>query len=115
MQADYPLHLLACEIELPLEPNPTILVPAIADALNLPLSPMEQQNYYNDSFVDDNGISAPRHCIKQAQQQSVVAAFILFGWPSQDCRNSCMAANKWDPVWLAIWCYFLVISLIAKK
>jgi hypothetical protein len=50
--------------------------------MNPPLSDAEQRHYNNDSFVNDNGISAPRHRIIQALQQSLVAAFILFGWPS---------------------------------
>jgi hypothetical protein len=98
VQADFPLHPLAATIQLPTEPDPASLAPAIADAMNPPLSDAEQRHYNNDSFVDDNGISAPRHRIVQALQQSLVAAFILFGWPSEDRRNSCMAADKWDPI-----------------
>jgi hypothetical protein len=68
IQADFPMHLLATDIDLPEPPDPLTLVPAIADAANLPLSLLEQENYNNDSFVDDNGISAPPHCIIKALQ-----------------------------------------------
>ena len=33
----------------------------------------------------------------KALHQSLVSAFILFGWPGQDRRNSCMSAEKWEP------------------
>jgi hypothetical protein len=98
IHALYPLHPLAANIQLPPEPDPTTLVPAIADALNQPLSIEEQQQFNNDSFVDDNGISAIRDRIVAALQQSLIAAFLLFGWPNDDRRASCMAADKWDPL-----------------
>ena len=56
---------------------------------------LEQQTYHNATFVDDNGVCAFRHKIVSALHQSLVAAFILFGWPWQDRRNSCMAEEKW--------------------
>ena len=95
---NFALHPQARDIEIPLPPTPGELTPAIADALNPPLSADEQQTYHNASFVDDNGICATRDRIVSALQQSLVAAFILFGWPWQDRRNSCMAADKWANV-----------------
>jgi hypothetical protein len=84
MHALYPLQPLAEHIELPAEPDPAILVPALADALNHPLSSVEQHQFNNDSFVDDNGISAIRERIVPALQQSLLSAFLLFGWPCDD-------------------------------
>jgi hypothetical protein len=94
----YPLQDLATSITLPESPGPGALTPAIADAKNPPLSPEEQQNFNNDSFVDDNGVTALRHNIIPALQQSLLAAFILFGWPTDDRRGSCIAPDKWDPL-----------------
>jgi hypothetical protein len=31
-----------------------------------------------------------------ALQQSLVATFIVFGWPWQDRQSSCMAGDKWE-------------------
>jgi hypothetical protein len=69
-------------------------MPALADSLNPPLSETEQANFQNASFVDDNGICAIASKIVRALQQSLISAFIVFGWPSDDRRSSCMAADK---------------------
>jgi hypothetical protein len=92
----YPTEQLAKTIILPPPPQVGDLTPAVADAKNPVLTPEEQANYHNASFVDDNGICATRERIVDALHQSLVAAFILFGWPSQDRRSSCMAADKWE-------------------
>jgi hypothetical protein len=93
---NYALHPQARDIKIPPAPDPSILTPAIADEMNPPLSEEEQQNYHNASFVDDNGVCAIRDRMVAALQQSLIAAFILFGWPENDRRNSCMAADKWE-------------------
>jgi hypothetical protein len=93
---DYPLHAMATNIILSPPPEPGDLTPAVADAENSPLSPTEKASFHNASFVDDNGVCATRSNIVPALHQSLVAAFILFGWPGEDRRNSCMAADKWD-------------------
>lgn len=58
----------------------------------------EHESFHNASFVDNNGICALRDHIVAALQQSLVPAFILFGWPWQDRHSSCMAADKWETV-----------------
>jgi hypothetical protein len=93
---NYPLHQLAATIEIPEPAEPEELTPAIADAIHRPLTMAEQQTYHNATFVDDNGICAIRNKIVSALHQSLVAAFILFGWPDQDRRSSCIAPEKWD-------------------
>jgi hypothetical protein len=98
LHTSYPLQDLAAQVKLPQPPSPTDLVPALADAKNPPLSPREQNQFHNDSFVDDNGVTALRHNIVPALQQSLLAAFILFGWPDNDRRGSCIAPAKWDPL-----------------
>jgi hypothetical protein len=95
LTSTYAIHPQAANIELPMSPELGTLTPAVEDTLNLPLSPEEQENYHNATFVDDNGIAATASRIINALQQSLVAAFILFGWPENDRRNSCMAADKW--------------------
>jgi hypothetical protein len=92
----YPIEKLAQTIILPPPPEAGDLTPAVADAKNPPLSLNEQASYHNASFVDDNGVCATSEKIVDALHQSLVAAFILFGWPSQDRRSSCMAADKWE-------------------
>ena len=42
-----------------------------------------------------NGVCAFTPDIKPALQQSLVSAFLVFGWPGDDRRNSCMAEEKW--------------------
>jgi hypothetical protein len=93
-----PLHLLTANITLPELPDPQDLTPAIPDAQNMPLSLVERENFNNDSFVDDNGVCAIQERIIPALQQSLSSASVLFGWPTQDRRGSCMAPDKWDPL-----------------
>ena len=92
----YPLEQLATEIILPPPPDPRDLSPAIADTMHGPMTAEEQACFHNASFVDDNGICATRENIVAALHQSLVAAFLLFGWPNDDRRSSCMAADKWE-------------------
>ncbi len=92
----YPLHPLAAAAELPPEPPPSSLVPAIADILNPVLTPLEAASHSNCCFVDDNGVAGLRSNIKQSLHKSVVSAFLLFGWPVNDRRSSCLAPDKWE-------------------
>ena len=70
----------------------------MADYLNPPLDNAEQEKFNNDSFVDSNGVLAYHDHIVPALQQSLLSAFVLFGWPSSNCWGSCIAPDKWDPV-----------------
>ncbi len=92
----YPLHPLAAAAILPTEPRPQDLIPAIADTFNPPLSLLEQASHSNSCFVDDNGVLALRSRIQSTLHNSIVAAFLLFGWPHDDRRNSCLAPDKWE-------------------
>jgi hypothetical protein len=98
LHLNQPLHALTQNLTLPEPPHSNDLTSAMTDALNLPLSLREQENFNNDSFVDDNGTCATSAPIIPALQQSLLSAFVLFGWPSQDCRGSCLTPNKWDPL-----------------
>jgi hypothetical protein len=92
----YPLHPLAAAAELPPEPAPGSLAPAVADSLNPTLTELEASSHSNCCFVDDNGVAGLRSTIKQSLHNSVVSAFLLFGWPDEDRRSSCLAPDKWE-------------------
>ena len=92
----YPLERMATDIKLPPPPKAKELYPAVGDAHHGPLTLNETASFHNASFMDDNGICATRERIVEALHQSLVAAFILFGWPSDDRHSSCMAADKWE-------------------
>jgi hypothetical protein len=60
------MHPLAAAACLPPEPMPHELAPALADAINQPMSALECASHSNSTFVDDNGILALRS--KSVQQ-----------------------------------------------
>ncbi len=93
----YPLHPLAAAAELPSAPLPASLTPAIADSLNPVLTPLEAASHSNCCFVDDNGVAGLRSNIQHSLHNSVISAFLLFGWPESDRRSSCLAPDKWEP------------------
>jgi hypothetical protein len=92
----YPLHSLAAAAELPGEPLPSDLVPAISDSLNPPLLELEAASHSNCCFVDDDGVAGLPTNIIDSVLKSIVSAFLLFGWPEDDRRSSCLAPNKWE-------------------
>ena len=82
---------------LPINWDPVVdLTQACADPLHPPLSQAELLCFANATFVDDNGIAAYREQIREALHQSVHAAYLLFGFPSDDRRQSCLSDEKWD-------------------
>jgi hypothetical protein len=89
---------VAADIEaLPPEWDPTLsLTPACPDALHLPLTASELCLFLNATFVDDNAIAAFRPDIRVALHQSIRSALLLFGFPVDDRRTSCINADKWD-------------------
>jgi hypothetical protein len=92
----HPMHPLVQATELYEESDPLSLVPAVADSLNQVMTKQETASHSNCCFVDDNGVSGPRSKIKHSIHNSVIAAFLLFGWPEDDHRSSCLAPNKWE-------------------
>jgi hypothetical protein len=96
LHTKYLLQELTKAIKLLPPPSQAELMPALADPMNPPLSQDEQNTFNNDSFVDNNGSCAIWSNIIPAIQQSMLAAFVLFGWPDSDRRGSCIAPNKWD-------------------
>jgi hypothetical protein len=105
----YPMHPLAAAGELPPEPAPSSLAPAVADSLNPALTALEASSHSNCCFVDNNGVAGLRSTIQQSLHNSVVSAFLLFGWPDEDCRSSCLTPDKWekhilfDMLYLGFW------------
>jgi hypothetical protein len=108
----YPLHSLVAAAALPPEPLPQDLVPAIADSLNPVLTDLEAASHSNCTFVDDNGVAGLRQTITLSLHNSVIAAFLLFGWPDEDRRSSCLAPDKWERDIVSIMLYlgFLICS-----
>ena len=106
----FSMERTAYEIQLPPVPADDEMYPAVSDACHGPLTEDEQAGFHNASFVDDNGICATRDRIVDALHQSLVAAFILFGWPHQDRRSRCCllypsdASDQEDTVSLAVCC-----------
>jgi hypothetical protein len=90
------MYPLAAAVQLPPAPSMQDLAPALADAFNLPMPLHDQASHSNCTFVDNNGLLALRSRIKSSLHNSIVAAFLLFGWPDSDRRNSCLAPDKWE-------------------
>jgi hypothetical protein len=93
-----PLALSAILEPLPADWDPASdLTQVCPDALHPPLSPEELLCFANATFVDDNGVAAYRTQMRDALHQSVRAAYVLFGFPYEDRRQSCLSDDKWDP------------------
>ena len=95
----FPLSPLAASAIIPDPPANlrAILVPAVADKFNPVLTPLEAANFSNCTFVDDNGILAIHHHMRNALHQSLISAFLLFGFPGDDRCSACLQDEKWDP------------------
>jgi hypothetical protein len=108
----YPMHQLALDVKIPPAPLLLDLAPAIADSRNLLLSRLESASPSNKTFVDDNGVLALRTNIRTALHNSVISAFLIFGWPMDDRRSSCLAQDKWEPdaTWIMLFLGFLIDS-----
>jgi hypothetical protein len=91
-----PMHPLAAAACLPPEPLPHELVPALADNINQPMSDLECTSHSNSTFFDDNGVLAIHSNIGGTLHNSLVAAFLLFGWSQKDRGSSCLAPDKWE-------------------
>jgi hypothetical protein len=66
--------------------------------------------------VDDNGVLALRTNIRTALHNSVISAFLIFGWPMDDQRSSCLAQDKWEPdaTWIMLFLGFLIDSRVLR-
>jgi hypothetical protein len=74
---------------------PHELASALADDVKQPMSILEcTSSHSNSTFVDDNGVLALHFNIRGTLYNSVVAAFLLFGWPHEDRRSSCLPGPR---------------------
>jgi hypothetical protein len=94
----FPRQSLATDAVLPEQPDDLAqqLTPAIADSFNPVLSPAEAANFSNSTFVDDNGVLARHADMRDALQQSLISAFLIFGFPGDNRRGACLQDEKWD-------------------
>ena len=99
LTSDRPLAALAAAAQvqpLPAQWSPSLLLaPALADTAHSPLSQLEQSTDGHSTFVDDNGVVAFRSNIRRALHQSIESAYMLYGYPAEDRRDSCISAEKW--------------------
>ena len=89
---------LAKELKLPppLTPREAYkLVNATADSRNTRQLHHELA-FRHCSFVDDTATAAWPEQIRQAVNQSVLSAYVMFGFPGESRRPACLNADKWD-------------------
>ena len=92
-----PLAMSANLEPLPTDWNPTsALKQACPDPPHPPLLSDDLLCFANATFVEDNGVAAYRERMRTALHQSVHSAYLLFGFPSDDRRQSCLSAERWD-------------------
>jgi hypothetical protein len=70
---------------------------AAFDIYNPPLTEEEAVNFSNCTFVDDKCIRAVHGAMRDALHQSLISAFLLFGFPGEDRGGACLQDEKWDP------------------
>ena len=97
--SEFDIPSLAASAVIPESPPnlSDLLAPAVADELNPCLTAAESANFSNCTFVDDNGVLAISSDMRDALQQSLLSAFLLFGMPGCDRRGVCLQDDKWDP------------------
>jgi hypothetical protein len=100
LHSDRPLATLAAAAvvaPLPVNWSPAkALAPAKHDVHHSPLTLLEQSTDGHSTFVDDNGVAAYRSDIWRALHQSIKSAYMLYGYPENDRRNSCITDGKWE-------------------
>jgi hypothetical protein len=97
---DDPQHLTTLARRVRLVPDLTdreraTLVPAKADAIHQGIPAALADRYHNSTFVDDNGILDRRERMIGAIDNSVRAAYDVFGPPEIDRRAPCLSEQKW--------------------
>jgi hypothetical protein len=100
LHSDQPLATLAATAvvaPLPVNWSPAkSLAPAKHDVHYSPLTLLEQSTDGHSTFVDDNGVAAYQSNIRRALHQSIESAYMLYGYPEDDCRDSCISDGKWE-------------------
>lgn len=98
---------LANELNLPPPLTPkqqAKLTKADADSKN-PGNPQSAAPFLHSSFVDDTATAAWPEKIRQAVNQSVLSAYVVFGFPGEDRRPSPLNPDKWDQSVAAVFKY----------
>jgi hypothetical protein len=87
--SSFDIPFLAASAVIPYPPANLVelLTPAISDRHNQPLTEEEAANFSNCTFVDDNGILAIHSVMRTALHQSLISAFLIFGFPGDDPRG----------------------------
>ena len=55
-----------------------------------------QQLFHNSSFIDDNALAGWVDCIHQVLRQSVLSAYVMFGFPDEDQWPPPFNDDKWE-------------------
>jgi len=55
------------------------------------------RRYAHSSFVDNTGITQTRDRMVGAITNSILSAYVVFGFPSEDRRTPCLNPFKWSP------------------
>jgi hypothetical protein len=76
-----PLAQRVCLFPPPTPQESAALVKAVADSHH---QGVQDDRYHNSTFVDDNGVVDTRDRIQQAIDNSIRAAYIIFGKPEDD-------------------------------
>jgi hypothetical protein len=69
-----------------------LLTPAVANTYNPLLTKAEAANFSNKTFVDNKGgvLAIQECCMRDTLHQSLLSAFLLFGFPGADRHGACL-------------------------
>jgi hypothetical protein len=65
-------------------------------ALLTPVMPDHQNPPLTDEEAANNRILAFHNHMREALHQSLIAAFLIFGFPGDGRRGACLQDKKWD-------------------
>jgi hypothetical protein len=88
----FPISPLPASAIIPEPPETLIdlLVPEVVDAFDPPLTKEEAANFNNKTFVDHNSALSIHINMYDALHQSLISAFLLFGFPGTDHQGTCL-------------------------
>jgi hypothetical protein len=92
---------VAHQVEIPAAPTEAergSFVLAVRDSLNPGIPPDRERRRHLSMFVDDDITAAIRRLMRDALIAAVESAFQVFGYPGEDRRGSCFAADKFEMV-----------------
>lgn len=96
---DQALTELAKSVRLSLPPTPREVAnfaQAVPDSMHQPTPDVSGAPFHHSSFVDDNATAATIERIYQAINSSIMAAYIIYGFPEENERRTPpLSAEKW--------------------